>query len=80
MLLLFLLKKKFHLAKHYASGEGYIDKQHRLSCYYLRTYFGGGVGCQDRPPKDMPQWHIDYFELKLQLAQGERLLKTTTIL
>lgn len=40
------VKKKIHLAKHYASGEGYIDKQHHLSCYYLRTYFGGGVSRQ----------------------------------
>ena len=23
------------------------------------------AGAQGRPPQNMPQWHIDYFELKL---------------
>ena len=27
------------------------------------------VGVQDRPPQNMPQWLIDYFDLKLLVEQ-----------
>lgn len=30
------------------------------------------VGVQNKPPKDVPQWYADYFELKAILALGSR--------
>ena len=31
------------------------------------------IGAQGRPPHNVPQWHIDYFELKLRTGQHERV-------
>ena len=37
------------------------------------------VGPQNRPPQEMPQWHIDCFELKLLEKQlvGKNDIKNT---
>ena len=45
--------------------------QHQCYCFLLlpagfkKRYSFGSVGAQGRPPPNVPEWHVEYFELKL---------------